>query len=269
MYYFVCDIGGTKTRIARSTDLQKFDEPVIFETPNDAIMALNLIGQNILSLSQGQEIKAVCAGIAGVLDAGHTTLLKSFHLPTWQNLPIKEILETKLNTKVYLENDTSIVGLGEAISGAGRGFSNVVYISISTGIGGVNVIDGKYHENKFGYEPGFQILNHVTKENFEDLASGTFVEKKFGMHPKQVAKTENWEPIVDVIAVGLHNSIVHWSPDILVVGGSMSNDLRADILTQKISAIMKIHPALPVIKIAELGSIGGLHGGLAFLRGMA
>jgi len=266
MYYFVCDIGGTKTRIARTTDLEKFDEPIIFETPGDAITALNLIGENILSVSEGQEILAVCAGIAGVLDSAHSTLLKSFHLQSWQNLPIKEILETKLKTTVYLENDTSIVGLGEATAGAGRGFSNVVYISISTGIGGVNVIDGKYHENKFGFEPGFQILNHATKENFEDLASGTFVQKKFGMHPKEVAQTENWEPIVDVIAAGLHNSIVHWSPDVLVVGGSMSNDLRADILTEKISAIMKIHPSLPVIKIAELGSIGGLYGGLAFLK---
>jgi len=269
MYYFVCDIGGTKTRIARSTDLEKFDEPVIVETPGDAQSGLDLIIKNILELSEGQKIFAVCAGIAGVLDSEHKTLLKSFHLPTWQNISIKETLEGKLNTKVYLENDTSIVGLGEAVSGAGRGFSNVVYISISTGIGGVNVIDGKYVDNKFGYEPGFQILNHVTKENFEDLASGTFVQNKFGMHPKEVAQTENWEPIVDVIAVGLHNSIVHWSPDILVVGGSMSNDLKADILTEKISAIMKIHPSLPVIKIAELGSIGGLYGGLAFLKGMA
>jgi glucokinase len=266
MYYFVCDIGGTKTRIARSTDLEKFDEPMIFETPSDATTALNLIGQNILSASEGQEIKAVCAGIAGVLDSAHSTLLKSFHLPTWQNLPIKDILETKLNTKVYLENDTSIVGLGEAVSGAGRGFSNVVYISISTGIGGVKIVDGRFEKNKFGFEPGFQILNHTTKENFEDLASGTFVQQKFGIPPKEVAQTENWEAIVDAIAVGLHNSIVHWSPDVLVVGGSMSNDLKADILTEKISAIMKIHPSLPVIKIAELGSIGGLYGGLAFLK---
>jgi predicted NBD/HSP70 family sugar kinase len=269
MYYFVCDIGGTKTRIARATDFEKFDEPVIVETPDDAQSGLDLIIKKILELSEGQKIFAVCAGIAGVLDSEHKTLLKSFHLSNWQNIPIKDILESKLNTIVYLENDTSIVGLGEAVSGAGQGFSNVVYISISTGIGGVNIIDGKYHENKFGYEPGFQILNHMTKENFEDLASGTFVQNKFGMHPKEVAKTENWESIVDVIAIGLHNSILHWSPDVLVVGGSMSNDLKADILTEKMSAIMKIHPILPVIKIAELGSIGGLHGGLAFLKGIS
>jgi glucokinase len=266
MYYFICDIGGTKTRVARTTDLEKFDEPVIFETPADATVGLDLLSEKILEMSEGHEIISICIGIAGVLDSEHGSVLKSFHLPAWQNLKIKEILEQKLNTKIYIENDTSIVGLGESISGAGRGFSNVVYISISTGIGGVNVIDGKYHENKFGFEPGFQILNTETKENFEDLASGTFVQNKFGMHPKEVAQTENWEAIVDVIAVGLHNSILHWSPDVLVVGGSMSKDLKADILKQKISALMKIHPSIPEIKIAELDSIGGLYGGMAFLK---
>lgn len=268
MYYFVCDIGGTKTRIARTTNLEKFDEPVIFETPNNAIAGLDLIIKHILEMSEGKEITAICAGIAGVLDSEHGTLLKSFHLPTWQNLPIKETLEKKLNTKVYLENDTDIVGLGEATVGAGRGFSNVVYISISTGIGGVKIVDGTFGKNKFGFEPGFQILNVETKENFEDLASGSAIEKKFGMHPKEVAQTDHWNYVVDVVAAGLHNSILHWSPDVLVIGGSMSKDLRADILEQKIKAIMKIHPELPKIKIAELDSIGGLYGGMAFLKAL-
>ena len=46
----------------------------------------------------------------------------------------------------------------------------------------------------------------------------------------------------------------------------MSKDLKADILKQKISALMKIHPSIPEIKIAELDSIGGLYGGMAFLK---
>jgi hypothetical protein len=46
----------------------------------------------------------------------------------------------------------------------------------------------------------------------------------------------------------------------------MSKDLNAEIMIQKIARLMKIHPELPVIKIAELDSIGGIHGGFAFLR---
>jgi len=266
MYYFACDIGGTKTRIARSTDLENFDEPVIFETPSDPVKGLSLIIENISRMSEGQPINSICAGIAGVLDETHSFLQKSFHLNAWQDINIKRMLEEKLNTKVFVENDTDIVGLGEAVFGAGRGFSNVVYISISTGIGGAKIVDGKFEKNKFGFEPGFQILNNETLQNFEDLASGTAVKNKFGMEPKEVAQTENWQKIVNDISVGLHNSILHWSPDVLVVGGSMSKDLRAEILSEKIGVLMKIHPSLPEIKIAELGSVGGLYGGLAFIK---
>jgi hypothetical protein len=54
----------------------------------------------------------------------------------------------------------------------------------------------------------------------------------------------------------------------VVVGGSMSKDLDADILKEKVSALMKIHPEIPEIRIAELGSIGGIHGGFAYLQGV-
>jgi glucokinase len=266
MNYFVCDIGGTKTRIAKTKNLENFEEPIIFETPDDVIEGMNLIVENILKLSGGEKIEAICFGIAGVLDQNHNVLLRSFHLPNWQGVAIADFFAEKISTKIFVENDTDIVGLGEAIFGAGKTFSKVVYISISTGIGGVKITDGQFEKNKFGFEPGFQILNWETGENFEELASGSATEEKFGMHPKEVAQSEHWSKIVDIIAVGLHNSIIHWSPEILVIGGSMSRDLDADILKTKINKIMKIHPDLPEIKIAELDSIGGLYGGMAFLK---
>lgn len=266
MYYFVCDIGGTKTRIARTTNLDNFDNPVIFETPNSPEEGIEKIINHIKEMSEGKEIFSICVGIAGVLNSDNSSVLRSFHLSDWQNIPIKKIIEEKISTKVYLQNDTDIVGLGEAVFGAGRNFSNIVYISISTGIGGVKIVDGKFEKNKYGFEPGFQILNCETGENFEDLASGSAIEKRFAMHPKEIAQTDHWDYIVEIIAAGLHNSILHWSPEVLIVGGSMSKDLRADILYKKIGEIMKIHPSLPEIKIAELDSIGGLYGGMAFLK---
>lgn len=272
--YFACDIGGTKTRIAISNNCVDFDEPIIFDTPKDPNVGLKKIIEEIrkaiqndtLSFELNNKVEGICLGIAGVLEEDHASLAKSPHLPTWENIEIKNKMIEEFNCPVFIENDTDIVGLGEAMVGAGRGYELVVYMTISTGIGGVKINRGKFVNNVFGFEPGFQILNWQTGENFEDLASGTAVEKKFGMHPKDVAQTENWKEIEDIIAVGLHNSIVHWSPDILVIGGSMSKDLRAEILREKISKIMKIHPHLPEIKIATLGSIGGLHGGLAYLR---
>jgi len=266
--FISCDIGGTKFRVAKSDDLVNFDKPIIEETPNNPREGVDFIIETIKKVADGQSVEAIVVGIAGVLNRNHSFLIKSPHLPDWERVALKGKLEEVLQTKVYVENDTDIVGLGEATAGAGKGFEIVVYITISTGIGGVKIINGKFEKNRFGFEPGFQILNNETVESWEDLASGTAVEKKYGKHPKEVAQTDAWKEIEKDVAIGIHNSILHWSPDVVVVGGSMAKDLDATRLTQKISEIMKIHPEIPIIKIAELGSIGGIHGGFAYLRQM-
>lgn len=264
--YFACDVGGTKIRIAKSDDGKDFDEPIIEETPDRPEDGINLIIETIKQLAGNEQVKAVCVGLAGVLNNEHSFLLKSPHLPAWERIPVKEKLEKALGGYVHLENDTDIVGLGEAVHGAGRGYEIVVYITVSTGIGGVKIINGRFEKNRFGFEPGFQILNNQTGENWEDLCSGTAVENKYKEHPRVVAKTKAWDEIENNVVIGLHNSILHWSPDVVVLGGSMAKDFRLDNLQEKLASLMKIHPQLPDIKLAELGSIGGIHGGFAFLR---
>ena len=265
--YLALDIGGTQTRIAYSENCSKFDEPVIFDTPENPNIAFEAIKNKIDEIVEGEHIQGICVGIAGVLDPEHNSLLKSPHLNEWVGFPLKKKFQESFGENVYIENDTDIVGLGEYSDGAGRTYDNFVYITISTGIGGVKIVNNKFIKSKFGFEPGHQILNTETMQNWEDLASGTAVEKKFGMHPKEVAKTDSWNEIEKYINIGLHNSILHWSPEILVIGGSMSRDLNVERLREGIGKIMKIHPALPEIKIAELGSLGGIYGGFAFLRG--
>lgn len=266
--YIACDIGGTQFRVARSRDLVEFDDPVIEETPVNPKDGLKLLAETIKNLAKKEKVKAIIIGIAGILNPTKEFLLKSNHLKTWERIPIKEFFEQEFDTKVFIENDSAMVGLGEALAGAGKGFDSVVYITISTGIGGAKIVRGKFEKNKFGFEPGYQILNNETGENWEDLASGTAVEKKFKMHPKDVAKTTAWEKVEHDVAIGIHNSILHWSPDVVVIGGSMSRDLNADRLRTEISKLMKIHPEVPEIKIATLGSIGGIFGGFAYLKSL-
>ncbi|HMP67670.1 MAG TPA: ROK family protein [Candidatus Paceibacterota bacterium] len=301
--YIACDIGGTKFRVAKSHDNVNFDEPVILDTPNNPTDGLRFIADTVLNLTKGQKITSAVFGIAGVLDQEHNFLIKSPHLPAWENIPLKEFFEKEFGAaggknsnnasnnssannssnslgffsrifgrtearspEIFIENDTDIVGLGEAVAGAGLGFEIVVYITVSTGIGGAKIVSGKFEKNRYGFEPGFQILNNQTGQNWEDISSGTVVEQKYKMHPKDVAKTPAWAEVERNVAIGIHNSILHWSPDVVVVGGSMARDFNFENLKKEISSMMKIHPKIPEIKMAELGSIGGIHGGFAFLR---
>ncbi|HRY31068.1 MAG TPA: ROK family protein [Candidatus Paceibacterota bacterium] len=264
--YIACDIGGTQFRVAKSEDLVEFDEPIIEETPTNPKEGLKLIATTIRNLVKKEKVEAIIFGIAGIINPTHEFLLKSNHLKAWERVPIKEFFEKEFGAKVFIENDSAMVGLGEALAGAGKGFDSVVYITVSTGIGGAKIVRGKFEKNKFGFEPGYQILNNETGENWEDLASGTAVEKKYKKHPKEVAKTAHWQKIERNVAIGIHNSILHWSPDVVVVGGSMAKDLNADRLKEEISKLMKIHPEIPEIRLATLGSIGGIFGGFAYLK---
>ena len=290
-----CDIGGTKFRVAKSKDGINFDEPIIKETPKDPNEGLKMIAETIYDLVvkrdlqtgkilKSEKIDSAVFGIAGVLDETHNFLIKAPHLTAWEKIPIREFFEKELSKisekkglfdlilgrsnppKIFVENDTSIVGLGEAVAGAGKSFEKVVYITVSTGIGGVKIVRGKFEENNFGFEPGFQILNNQTGENWEDLCSGTEVAKKSGMEPKDFAKTGGWAEVEKNVAIGIHNCILHWSPDVVVVGGSMARDFNFENLKNQITKMMKIHPTIPEIKMAELGSIGGIYGGFAYFR---
>ncbi len=267
--YFAIDIGGSKTRVAGSLDCVNFDEPKIYDTPKTLPENLEEIKKIILGKisGSGDHVQAIAIGIAGTLNESHSVLMRAPHLVGWENFDIKEFFEKDFGQEIiFIENDTELVGLGEYTNGAGQGSKNMVYMTISTGIGGVKIVDGSFEGNKFGFEPGHMIMNAETGETWEDLASGTAVQKKFGMHPREVAKTEYWPMIERYVCEGLHNVILHWSPDLLVVGGSMANDLNADRLRAGITDLMKIHPALPEIKLATLGSLGGVYGGFAFLK---
>jgi predicted NBD/HSP70 family sugar kinase len=268
--YFATDIGGSKTRIASSFDCLNFDEPVIFDSYKKLSETLFKIKEIIiekLNENENQKLEALIIGIAGTLNEDHSMLLRAPHILGFENLNIKSFFEKEFSgAQIFIENDTQIVGLGECFHGAGRGFSNLVYITVSTGIGGVKIVNGEFEINKFGFEPGHMILNADTGETWEDLASGTAIEKKFGMHPRDVAKTEHWPLIEKYIYEGLHNVILHWSPEILVIGGSMSRDLNIQRVKVGLSEIMKTHPSLPEIKLSELDSLGGIYGGFAYLK---
>jgi predicted NBD/HSP70 family sugar kinase len=262
----VIDIGGSRMRVAKC-DVAKgaiVGEPIIEPTPKTYKEGVARLRELVVAAAAGDSISDIVVGMPGVVDTEHGKLLASPHLGDWANQPFADDLDD--DTPVHVVNDADLVGLGEAMFGSGKGFDIVVYITISTGIGGAKIVSGRLEKNRFGFEPGFQILDAKTGATFESLCSGSAVEATYKTHPRVVAKTMAWEEIERVIGVGLHNCIVHWSPDVLVVGGSMANDLDAERLRAQIASHPSPHPRLPAIKIAALDSIGGLYGGIAYLR---
>lgn len=252
--YLLGDIGRTKTRFAASRDGQTLSEPVIKPTPVSFNQGLILIEDLISQLAGAERRAGLCVGVSRKV---------------WPGRPLKSELEKRLNCPVLVENDAALGGLGEARYGAGRDSGIVVYITVSTGVGGVKIENGQIDANAQGFEPGQQfILFEGGPKTLESLVSGASVESRFGKSPREITDESVWQELSQYLAFGLVNSLLHWSPDCLVLGGSMfkSPGFQVETLEKLLGEHLTIFPTLPVVRRAVLGEASGLYGALAYLQ---
>lgn len=269
------DIGGTKTRIAVSRKRDGFENPVIFETPREYGTGISLIKKTISEISGGEKIEKIAGGIAGPFSQRKSSLIESPNLSDWIGKPLMNDLEKEYGCEVHIENDSAMAGLGEAHFGAGKGFGIVAYITVSTGVGGARIVNGQIDERAVGFEPGHQTIDF--DKSAEPLADGIYlgnyisgkgILKRTGKKPEEIDDQNFWENCAKMLAYGLNNTIVHWSPDVVVLGGSMINEKGVSFIKTReyLSEILKIYPEIPEIKKAELGDLGGLYGALTILK---
>lgn len=269
--YLVFDIGGTNTRLGLSADGRTLKKTKIFPTPEKYSEGLAAM-RDFVGL---QKLRGIAGGIKGVLDHERTRLLKSSpKLQGWIKKKFKSDLENTFGCPAYLENDSAVVGLGEAVRGAGKKYGIVAYLTISTGIGGARIIKQKIDDSTFGFEPGFQIVDmNRTKcpycgiyGHFLEHISGAALQKRYRQVPTEIKDPKVWDEIVQYLAIGLNDTIVHWSPEVVVIGGPIGAAVPIMEVKKQLRKMTKIFPKLPMLKRARLGQFGGLYGALHLLR---
>lgn len=263
----VFNTGGSKTKIATSADGEGLSETMIVPTETSPDLWVKMIKEKAKALVKDNKIGAICGGIAGVWDEKKTRLVRSPNLPEWEKYPIKKSLEEAFpEVRVRLDNDVVMEALGEAMVGAGRRKRIVAYVAIGTGIGGCKVEDGKICANQFGFEPGHQIVEADGVLGYlEDFAGGAGMRKIYGKKAEDISDPDAWENETRLIAIGLHNVIVLWSPEILILGGSVMKSVDMEKLTEILKQQLKIFPQLPEIIRGSLEEKAGLYGALQYL----
>ncbi len=181
------DIGGTKILSGIVTQ-----EGVILARKKEATCAdgdaeelLDSIKVTINELLQQlgigwQDIVGVAVGAPGPLDYGNGIIKDPPNLG-WREYPLREQLSQRLGVKLLLDNDANMAALGELRFGRSRACKHLIYITISTGIGGGIIIDGEIYRGQDGAagEFGRMLLSAANDtgwaggKNLENLASGT------------------------------------------------------------------------------------------------
>lgn len=263
--YLVFDIGGTNIRLAVSQDGKTLNQLDSIPTAKNFSQAMSSFKETAEKLTNGQKIEAAAGGVRALDMTTKDRLVSHPTIPLWVGEPLKQELEKSLGCSVSLENDAAMAGLGEAVFGAGQGKKIVAYITVSTGVGGVRIVDGKIDQSMMGFEPGNQIINVDPPAYLERYISGEGIRQRYGVKGENLSDPKAWDEIAKLLAIGLNNTIVHWSPQIVVLGGSVIKSISLDKVKSYLNEYLTIFPDCPEIVLATLGDEGGLYGALHYL----
>jgi glucokinase len=217
------------------------------------------IAQADVSVSQ---LSGIGIGAPGISNPRTGVIFTSPNLPGWQDVPLRDIIAGEMGLKTFLINDANAAALGELYFGAARGARNFIYITISTGIGGGIVIDGKLYSGAGGTAGE---IGHMTIADngprctcgstgcWEQLASGTALTREARRRIAEGAETiisdyaggdvekvtaevvsrafdqgdglarELLAQTSHYLGVGLANLINIFNPELVVIGGGLSN----------------------------------------------
>lgn len=276
--YLLFDIGGSHIRMAVSHDDESFHEPVIFNTPQDFPRALEMMKEQADTLTEGKQILAAVGGVPGEFDVKRDILLRSPNLSGWNGAHFKQELAQTLGVPVYFANDTAMVGLGEAHFGAGKGYEILLYITVSTGVGGARIVGGRIDKAAVGFEPGWQFiygLGAISREGneydaLEYFISGRSVATRYNAEKATDLKDPRvWDEAAKLLAYGLYNTIRCTSPHGIVLGGSVMKSIDIEKVRQYLQVIEPGLKYIPDVKRAALGDQGGLYGALSYIQNIS
>ena len=269
--YLGIDLGGTKTLVIVATAGGTVLGEATLPTPADQDAApvvaaiADAAGQALAQA--GADARAVRgAGIAaaGAIDSHRGVVVHAPQLPRWRDVPLVTLFRDAVGIDAVIGNDANLAALSEQRFGAAKGMANVLYITVSTGIGGGIVLDGKLHTGAHGFAGE---VGHVSVDAHgpygrssvpgavESLSSGTALARIASERmaqgdtssmrggPDGLTAQEGFAAYhvgddlaraviqegIHYLGIGLTGMVNILDPDIIVIGGGLSNEWEAYI----------------------------------------
>jgi glucokinase len=248
------DVGGTKLAVGVVDAGGKVHSFLVEPThaekgPAHGLERLFELGRRAVAESGlgWSAIQAVGIGAGGPLDAARGVLVAPVHMPGWNDVEITALVEREYERPAFLENDATAAAAGEHRYGAGAGTRHMVYLTVSTGVGGGVVVDGRLYRGAGG---NGSELGHVTVDCngrpcrgcgrrgcLEAYVSGTSIAERAqeaGLAAATAADVAAaaragdplarsvWDETVVAFACGLTSIVNVFEPELVVVGGGVT-----------------------------------------------
>jgi glucokinase len=179
-------------------------------------------------------------GLPGPMDAEARVARICINLPGWEEVPLAAWLEPRLKRRVTLANDGNCALVGEAWKGAAAGFSDVLLLTLGTGVGGGVMLGGQLFtgHNGAAAEPGLITLfpdgpdcNSGNRGSLEQFASITGLKRLSGSEPSSLAMAASdgdakalahWERYGQLLGTGISSLVYAFTPQLVLVGGGLA-----------------------------------------------
>lgn len=273
------DLGGTNVRVAKITEGGEVLQEI--KSPSYGMEGPEKVTANIIDLVKQIDDYQSCVGIGigvpGPVDTVNRVMKLSSNLKGFVDYPLAQKLEEATGLPTFMDNDANVAGLAEARVGAGKGLPIVYYVTISTGIGGALIVDGKVISGRRGYageignliiDPYREPFNNLNAGASESEASGRALTRKgqavFGedkiRHAGDVfelydKKDPEAMKLVDQMTTDLAVLFSHISlitdPHMFVIGGGMmkSKEYWWDTMIEKFQ--QRVHGGMRDVVFAE------------------
>ncbi len=156
------DLGGTQVRAALcDTEGHIIKRAAVAAQADEGVEAVFTRIVATIRQVMSEQVRCIGVGAPGPLDPWRGIVLESPNLPGMINFPMKARLEAEFRVPTFAGHDANIAALGEHRYGAGRGVAHLIYVTISTGIGGGIIINNQLHLGWRGFagEVGHQTLD--------------------------------------------------------------------------------------------------------------
>ncbi|HEX7974153.1 MAG TPA: ROK family protein [Anaerolineales bacterium] len=304
--HIAVDIGGTQLRAASyASDSLTPLKLARTSTRDPHLTPLERLQDLIASIwPEDKEVAAIGVAAPGPIDPYHGVIYAAPNIPGWNNMPLRQILEDSFHVPVVLGNDANLAALGEWQYGAGQGHHYLVFLTVSTGIGGGVIVDDRLLLGSRGLAtelghitvlPGGPLCGCGQSGHLEALASGTAIarwvreelargmESTLPLHENLTGRmisqaAEKGDALARAaleragtfIGIAVADFLHIFNPSVVIIGGGVARS--GPLLMDPLAAAMKAHALNPqyyadlTLTTAALGDEAGLLGALALAR---
>ena len=276
--YLAIDIGGTAVKLGIVDEegrvLSKTEQSVCFDNYETPILTTVLSAAEQFLKEQAVEPQGL-AGI-GVSAAGQIDTRKGIvagtcgSLPNYIGSPIKAELEAKFGLPTTVANDANCMTLGEVWVGGAKGYTDVIGVTLGTGVGGGILTGGRLLEGASGcwerYAATTALVRGAQPRNPKWKDGRAIFESAHAGDPTILALLDDW---TDEIAQGLAGMVHIFNPQLILIGGGVSaqQELLIDPVAKKVRA--SVMPAFAEgleIRAAQLHNDAGMVGAVYYFR---